>query len=73
MDPELVAGQEIGDIGNGEGLSGARDADVDLGPNEVEARVGETWFAAAEKKGGQQQQSGALIHTDSLDARPRLR
>ena len=38
VQPELVAGLEVGDLGDGQGLAGARDMDVKLWAGEVEAR-----------------------------------
>ncbi len=38
VQPELVSGQEVGDLGDGQGLAGAGDVDVNLWAGEVEAR-----------------------------------
>jgi hypothetical protein len=40
MDPEAVAGQEVGDGGDGQRLAGAGDADVDARADQVKAGVG---------------------------------
>jgi hypothetical protein len=40
VQPELVSGQEVGDLGDGQGFSVAGDVDVDAGASEVEARGG---------------------------------
>ena len=51
-EPELIAGEEIGDLGNGEGSAIAGDMNVDLGAGEIEARrVGVE--CGAEKKCGE--------------------
>ena len=53
VEPDLVAGLEVGDLGDGEGAAVAGDVNVDLGAGEVEARrVGvESWGRAREKSG----------------------
>jgi hypothetical protein len=38
VQPELIAGLEIGDLGDGQGAAVAGDVDVDFWPGEVEAR-----------------------------------
>ena len=40
VEPDLVGGLEVGDLGDGEGDAGASDADVDLWAGEVEAGGG---------------------------------
>ena len=69
VNPEFVAGLEIGNGCDGEGLAVASNAHINLGADEIKARVGsETQSAAAKEEKGQQQKSNALIHTASLDA-----
>ncbi len=58
MDPELVAGLEIGDGGDGEGLAGAGDADINLGPDEIEARVGDDLVCSSRGTGGPAAKNG---------------
>jgi hypothetical protein len=68
MDPEAVAGQEVGDGGDGQRLAGAGDADVDARTDEVKAGVGVSEPAGeAEEQRGQKQASGAVSHASSLD------
>ena len=46
LDPELVAGLQVGDFGDGKSGGAAGDADVDLGADEIEAcavRSVESW------------------------------
>jgi hypothetical protein len=38
VQPDLVAGLEVGDLGDGEGAVVAGDVNVDFGADEVEAR-----------------------------------
>ena len=66
VQPDLVAGQQVGDRGDGEQDAGAGDADIDLGAGEVEAGL-------AVGLGGQQEESqgdaaGCGKHGSSLDA-----
>ncbi len=70
VESKLIAGLQVWDVGDGKGLSAAVIADVDLGSNQVEARISSgTQFAAGEENKWQQK-SDALIHTASLDAPP---
>jgi len=63
MDPEAVAGQEVGDSGDGQRLAGAGDADVDARADQVKAGVGVgTPAGEAEEQRGQKQASGAERH-----------
>jgi hypothetical protein len=68
MDPEAVAGQEVGNGGDGQRLAGAGDADVNARADQVKAGVGVRKPAGeAEEQGGQEQASGAVSHASSLD------
>jgi len=77
MEPELVAGLEVGNAGDGEGLGyavgvGTGDADVDFGADEVEAGVGTRAEGRGEEEEWQEQPfcllAGAEGHAMSLDA-----
>jgi len=67
MEPEFIAGLEVGDGGDGEGSVATGDADVDAGADEVEARVGGVQ-REGEQQERQEEQAGAEGHRPSLDA-----
>ena len=74
VQPDAVAGLQVGDRGDGQRLAGAvggeaGDADVDAGADEVEAGVGEGGCRNGEEQQGEQvsQPSGAQSHMLSLD------
>ncbi len=50
VQPDLVAGLEVGDLGDGQGFAGAGDVDLDLGAGEVEARGGLRWSRLEQAK-----------------------
>jgi hypothetical protein len=55
MQPEAVAGLEIGDRGNGQRDAAAGDADFDLGTSEIEAAgLGEGGRSCGQQNAGQQ-------------------
>jgi hypothetical protein len=63
MEPEAVAGLEIGDLGDRQRDAVAGDAHVDAGADKVETRVhSRTRPDGAEYKNGQQEQAGAFGH-----------
>ncbi len=66
MEPELVAGLEIWDGGDGQGDAGAGDADVDLWAGEIEARLGEGRDGGKQK--GCSEDVEQTAHDSSLDA-----
>ena len=53
VQPELVAGQEVGDLGDGEGSAVAGDVDVDFGAGEIEARGVGVECGAEEEEGSE--------------------
>ena len=60
MEPDLVAGLEVGDGGDGEGDAGAGDADIDFGP----ARSKRAWASAEEpasRNGRRNRRSEAIL------------
>ena len=73
MEPELVAGLEIGDVSDGKGLAVAGDAGVDLGAGQIEARAvgGRREGKKSKKKRGQgtakPEAEGKLLHHIILD------
>ena len=67
--PELVAGLEIGDRGDGQGLPVRVTRTSILGPMRSKRASACAWFAAAEKRRGSSNRSDTLRHTTSLDAR----
>ena len=79
MEPELVAGEEVGDGGDGERDAIAGDVDVDLGAGEVKAGLGtggrgreeedETGSEAEEQMQRGRRSARELGHVISLDVR----
>ena len=56
MDPELVAGLQVGDLGDGQGEVAAGDADLELGTGEIEAgAVGPCLFRGRQQEGREEQ------------------
>ena len=73
VQPDAVAGLEVGDLGDGEGDAVAGDAHVDARTDEIEPRVdGEARPNEAEQKGAEEEQTGepsrTTGHALSLDA-----
>lgn len=60
MEPDLIAGLEVGYAGDGEGYSGAGDVDVDVGSAEVKTRLCFT------KNGGGEQQRDVQDASDPV-------
>ncbi len=52
VEPEFVAGLEVGDLGDGQGAASAGDVDVDLGAGEVETRGVPAWRGVQRKEEG---------------------
>ena len=60
MKPDLVAGLEVGDGGDGEGDAGAGDVYIDFGAFEIEARLG-----VGGREGEQQEQDSEAVGQDA--------
>jgi hypothetical protein len=71
VEPELVAGLEVGYVGDGEGLAGAGDLDLNFGAFEVEAsrlgvrggRQGDAGKEQSNAEGGKPAGEELLHHT----------
>ena len=69
-EPDLVAGEEIGHLGDGEGAAIAGDVNVDFGASEVEARGVGVEGGAEEKSGESSDEArtkGSRCHHSILD------
>ena len=77
MQPDLVAGQEVGNLGDGQGAVVAGDVDVDLGAGEVETRPVGVEGGAEEEEGSESSREPKnaedYCHRSILDVRGRLR
>ncbi|MCU1252807.1 MAG: hypothetical protein JWQ49_5836, partial [Edaphobacter sp.] len=77
VQPDLVAGEEIGDLGDGQGAVVAGDVDVHLGASEVEARGVGVERGAEEEEGSESSREPKnaedYCHHSILDGRGELR